>query len=120
MIFDWNSQCKYRLVFVLDKIICSLYTPVYLWKQRHRQVPQKPWSCPILSIRASPVFSPFSFTGYNYRCLMYRRLISLEQWRGDNVHPPLSFFEHSRELHCPIELVSAFPMAGGMKPDPLL
>src|SRR6266568_1708101 len=49
-----------------------------------------------------------------------RRLISLEQWRGDHLHPPLDFFEHLREPRCPKELVRACPMAGGMKPHLVL
>src|SRR6266581_2665077 len=49
-----------------------------------------------------------------------RRLISLEQWRGDHLHPPLDFCEHLREPRCPKELVRACPMAGGMKPHLVL
>src|SRR5438105_12247956 len=52
--------------------------------------------------------------------LQSRRILSLEQRRGDNLHPPLDVFEHLREPRCPKELVSACPMAGGMKPDSLL
>src|SRR5262245_66075238 len=37
-------------------------------------------------------------------CAPARRLISLEQWRGDNIHPPLDFCEHRREPCCPKEL----------------
>src|SRR5918912_574921 len=53
-------------------------------------------------------------------CVPSRRLLSLEQGRGNNIHPPLSFFEYLREPRCPKELVRACPMAGGMKPPAVL
>ena len=49
-----------------------------------------------------------------------RRLISLEKRRSDTINSPLDFCEHLREPRCPKELVRSCPMAGGMKPDPLL
>jgi hypothetical protein len=52
--------------------------------------------------------------------LLHRRLIALEQRRSEALHPPLGFFEHLRQPHGSKELVSPYPMAGGMKPDPVL
>src|SRR5216683_7354770 len=49
-----------------------------------------------------------------------RRLIALEQGRGDHLHPPLDFFQYLREPRCPKELVRAFPMTSDMKPHLVL